>query len=470
MSLSPATTRRRMLHFVSRVDDSNAGDRVASPLTHYAERFAAFPFRRHDIRYIDWDAIRDDDVVILGGGGMFDHTEFMNRAINRLLRVGAPVIAWAPGFNTHFGLSPSFRTPIDFDRFTILTVRDFENEHAIPYLPDVTCVMPQLRTTHEIRRRFGVAHHKDFPLDFPGHDAISNETSVEEILTFIGESEIVVSNSYHMIYWATLMGKRCLSPGGFSTKFDGFEYPPTFIDPGEDLEDAARRARSYDVLDACIEKTDLFPAGTLECGIVGDGFVSRALNARFTQHGIGRIGGRAGDVDVEPCRRDPQDGDRKMRDARAYGRDAGFITVEQLCRSVLAAGHIRQYLQMILPVPDIDQHRRRDLFEHAADLCVQRGVPDDQIGLQGNDTLEVRLPRVTNIRDRCLFRCHTQVRVLRRHQRRADNRQTEFEPHSEIIERIEHDNASWRHGDANRRAEDVFRYHPPLTLRRRWRQ
>lgn len=258
MSLSPATTGRRMLHFVSRVDDSNAGDRVASPLTHYADRFTAFPFRRHDIRYIDWDAVHHDDVVILGGGGMLDHTEFMNRAINRLLRVGAPVIAWAPGFNTHFGLSPSFRTPIDFDRFALLTVRDFENEHGIPYLPDVTCVMPQLRTTHEIRRRFGVAHHKDFPLDFPDHDAISNDTSVEEILTFIGESEIVVSNSYHMIYWATLMGKRCLSPGGFSTKFDGFEYPPTFINPGEDLEAAAMRARSYDVLDACIEKTDLF--------------------------------------------------------------------------------------------------------------------------------------------------------------------------------------------------------------------
>ena len=132
MYLSPATTGRRMLHFVSRVDDSNAGDSVASPLTHYADRFAAFPFRRHDIRYIDWDAIHHDDVVILGGGGMFDHTEFMNRAINRLLRVGAPVIAWAPGFNTHFGLSPSFRTPIDFDRFALLTVRDFENgRHAL---------------------------------------------------------------------------------------------------------------------------------------------------------------------------------------------------------------------------------------------------------------------------------------------------------------------------------------------------
>lgn len=262
MSVSPATTRRRMLHFVSRVDDSNAGDSVASPLTHYVERFAAFPFRRHDIRCIDWDAIHHDDVVILGGG-VFDHTEFINRAINRLLRVGGPVIAWAPGFNTHFGLSPSFRTPIDFDRFAILTVRDFENEHGIPYLPDVTCVMPQLRTTHAIRRRFGIAHHKDFPLGLPGYDTISNETTVEEILTFIGESEIVVSNSYHMIYWATLMGKPCLSPGGFSTKFDRFEYPPTFMNPGEDLEGAARRARSYDVLDACVEKTELFLADVL---------------------------------------------------------------------------------------------------------------------------------------------------------------------------------------------------------------
>lgn len=249
---------RGVLHFVNRVDETNAGDRVASPLNHYLQQFSDFPIRRHDIRYIEWDLIHAGDVIVLGGGGLFNHAEFLNRAINRLLASGVPVIGWAPGFNTHVGTRASFRTQIDFERFALLAVRDYENEHRIDYLPDVTCRMPQLRHSHTTRRRFGVARHKDHPLPEFDFDTITNEDSVDDILTFIGESEVVISNSYHLIYWATLMGKRCVSPPGFSTRFEGFEHPPTFLLPGEDPEDAAARAVSYDVVDQCIARNDDF--------------------------------------------------------------------------------------------------------------------------------------------------------------------------------------------------------------------
>ncbi|MGB4778669.1 hypothetical protein [Microbacterium sp.] len=248
-----------MLHFVNRVDASNAGDRVASPLTHFADFFTRYRVRRHDIRFIDFDEIHAGDVVIVGGGGLFDYAEFTNRAVNALFETGATVISWSPGFNTHDAFHESFTTPIAFERFTLATVRDFGNDRGVPYLPDVSCALPQLRERRETRREFGIARHKDHPIGLSGIDTITNASSLDDILTFLSETEVVVANSYHLIYWATLLGRKCISPTGFSSRFAHFAYPPTFFDPHtDDLSAVAAEARVYDVLDECVTQTGAF--------------------------------------------------------------------------------------------------------------------------------------------------------------------------------------------------------------------
>lgn len=252
--LSGMPARGGVLHF-----DSNAGDRIASPLTHYFEYFSRFRLRRHDIRYVNFEMIHPEDVVIIGGGGIFDYAEFINRTVNRLLDTGAAVIGWAPGFNTHREYQRSFDTTVDYDRFHLLAVRDYENSQGIAYLPDVTCKLPQLQQQFQVRREFGIARHKDFPLSIPGIESIDNSGDIDEIIQFLGETEVVIANSYHMTYWATLLGKKCLNPAGFSSKFESFEHPPTFFDPAvDDLADVATKARTYDVLDAAVAQTDDF--------------------------------------------------------------------------------------------------------------------------------------------------------------------------------------------------------------------
>lgn len=251
--------QRGVVHFINRVDETNAGDRVASPLTHYLDYFSGFQIKRHDIRYIDWDAIAPTDVAILGGGGLFNYAEFINRSINRLLDTGAAVIGWSVGFNTHHEYLTPYTTPIEFEKFDLLTVRDFNNAEGITYLPDVTCRLPQLSEQYEIKRPYGVAYHKDYPISHVDFESISNEKDVDDILRFLGESSVIISNSYHMIYWATLMGKKCLSPGGFSTKFAHFEHPPTFFTPGvDDLVAASERAGTYEILEQHLADTERF--------------------------------------------------------------------------------------------------------------------------------------------------------------------------------------------------------------------
>lgn len=247
------------LHFINRVDNSNCGDKVVCPLLYYYDYFKQYNIKRHDMRFIDFKSIADTDVVIIGGGGMLDYAEFTNRGINKVFDTGAAVIAWSPGFNTHTEYSETFETKICFDRFVAITVRDFTKNHGLEYLPDVTCKLPGLKEKYIIRREFGVATHKDYPIKGFKYDTITNECEIDEILQFIGESEIIISNSFHMIYWSTLMGKKTICANPFSSKFHTYKYKPEYFYSDTDiLSKCVNQARMYNILDECIEANDAF--------------------------------------------------------------------------------------------------------------------------------------------------------------------------------------------------------------------
>ena len=58
------------------------------------------------------------------------------------------------------------------------------------------------------------------------YDQITNKDCLDKIIRFIGESEYIVTNTYHMYYWATLLKKKVILFGEFSSKFDNLKYPP----------------------------------------------------------------------------------------------------------------------------------------------------------------------------------------------------------------------------------------------------
>ena len=247
------------LHFINRVDRNNCGDMMACPLLYYYDYFKQYRIKRHDIRFIDYESISSSDVVILGGGGLLDYAESMNRAINRVLDTGASVIAWAPGFNTHHQYCDRVKTQIHFERFAALSVRDYQNPYHLPYLPDVSCKLTGLQRHYTVRREIGIAAHKDYPIERFPFDAITNESSMDEILQFIGESEAIISNSFHMIYWAILMGKKAVCMTPFSSKFFSYQYKPEYCsgDP-QDVLECIEKAQRYHVLEECIRRNDDF--------------------------------------------------------------------------------------------------------------------------------------------------------------------------------------------------------------------
>ncbi|MCH5195599.1 MAG: polysaccharide pyruvyl transferase family protein [Oscillospiraceae bacterium] len=254
--LKPGNT----LHFISRIDETNCGDRLCSPLLYYKDFFKKYNIKCHDIRYVDFGTISPSDVVIIGGGGLIDYSEKLNRNINGALETGAAVIMWAAGLNTHDEFDGTFSTEIEYEKFKRAAVRDCTNKHGLEYLPDVSCKLPGLKKEYTIRRKYGVARHKDYPLPLlEEYDSITNASDIEDILKFIGESEIILSNSFHLIYWSLLMGKKTICVDSFSSKFDSYKYKPEYYSSSSDnLEECAAKAKSYDIIDECIADNDSF--------------------------------------------------------------------------------------------------------------------------------------------------------------------------------------------------------------------
>lgn len=179
----------------------------------------------HDIGKVDIKSINENDWVIIGGGGLFEQCEGWNKNINMVLSKCKNVVSWGCGKNSHFDKTI---VEIEYDKFKLLSTRDFgfyKNLNEI-YMPCVSCMNPCLSKTYFPRRSIGVIEHKEFPICEFDYDRISNSCSFEAIITFIGESDIIITNTYHAAYWSMLMGRKTILYNQFSDKFDYFEHKP----------------------------------------------------------------------------------------------------------------------------------------------------------------------------------------------------------------------------------------------------
>lgn len=212
------------------------------------------------------------DLVIFGGGGQYDlsrsRTEFFNQ-----LPPGPLYAHWGTGFNS---LDASKINWIDetavsqgtdsFASFALFGSRDFnENRHGSEYLPCPSARIRHLRGNYSVRRPIGVIQHAFLPFDYPVGlpeelPSISMDLSrfsIARIIRFIAESELIVSSSYHAIYWAQLLGKRAQPVSGWSSKFSGLKFATPEFATVSELE--ALTAPDYpELLEESIELNDSF--------------------------------------------------------------------------------------------------------------------------------------------------------------------------------------------------------------------
>lgn len=229
----------RSVHFVHCVEFRNRGDMNCCPYFYFSDYFDQFPCMIHNIWDVQFSAIRHDDIVILGGGGLFDCLDGFQETINRLCYVCRNVIAWGVGHNTHEDRQLYWQ--VEYERFRLLSVRDYDYPGQ-SYCPDVSCMMKGLERRQETRRRIGLISHQEYDIELP-FEKITHKDRLEVILDFIAGSEVLVTNTYHCAYWGMLMGKKVILYKPFSSKFRWLRHKPVVW--SGDLEADVQASRAF---------------------------------------------------------------------------------------------------------------------------------------------------------------------------------------------------------------------------------
>ena len=90
---------------------------------------------------------------------------------------------------------------------------------------------PAFDKTYKIKNDFVWFEHKKRLIDNRSFDVkpaprmLNTGQNIEQIIEFLGSAETVVTNSYHGVYWATLLKRKVICiPWG--SKFNMFKHPP----------------------------------------------------------------------------------------------------------------------------------------------------------------------------------------------------------------------------------------------------
>lgn len=210
-----------------RRDATNAGDWHSPPFRYFPE-----------LGDLTLDSANDEmpkerSIIICGGGGLISP----KKGFQKLRRFfGKHIcIGWGLGENWIDRKTLGYQEPVEqtfpdyLADFDLLGLRDAQPHYQ--QVPCASCLHGAFDKDYEIRRPFGIYAHKRIPLATYGHETSSNNgESIEEKVRFIGESETIVTNSYHGAYWAMLLNRRVIC-APFGTKFFGFGEPLDFRKP-----------------------------------------------------------------------------------------------------------------------------------------------------------------------------------------------------------------------------------------------
>lgn len=254
------------LHIIHRIDPTNTGD-IASNCANYY-KFAGYNIITHDIYTPKFDEIKKNDPVILSGGGLLNCLDIWNKNINRLLELSKNVVGWGIGLNRHNGTRLTEK--INVTKFKLLGIRDYFDNYSIKYninniayVPCSSCNLVGLNKSYDIKRKIGVYEHHHQPInvsfgELNPSDKINNEIDINKVLQFLGESEIIVTNTYHGLYFSKLMNKKVILFDAFSEKFAKTKFKYTKY-TGNINNDILKVTNSTaNLLTECIEYNDAF--------------------------------------------------------------------------------------------------------------------------------------------------------------------------------------------------------------------
>ncbi|GAA2224598.1 hypothetical protein GCM10010413_18260 [Promicromonospora sukumoe] len=204
-------------------------------------------------------------LVIVGGSGLVGPGRFETCVESIFAQRPASVALWGIGHNYQEGvqLDPTtgWRRRVLKDGVTriwpewlgkadVVGVRDWDA--GMPWVPCASCMLPafDLLREREPEHEFVVLNHYERGIDTSrplatgaDFEHITNNTEdILETLTRLASAKVVVSNSYHALYWALMLGRGAVSVAPNSTRFHGFRWPVSYASQA-DWPSAVEHAR-----------------------------------------------------------------------------------------------------------------------------------------------------------------------------------------------------------------------------------
>jgi hypothetical protein len=193
--------------------------------------------------------------IIVGGGGLIHQCHSQMEKIGNDGGKNGLLIGWSLGHNSHFIKDELNKYPSYLNNYHLLGIRDYNT--PFNYIPCVSCMNTLFDKQYEIKYPVGIYSHGDNMIDDEGFDKSvphynNFNPSLEFVLNFIGSCEVIVTNTFHGLYWAMLLKRRVICVSPFSTRFSRFKYKFPIIENIDEYKDSLDKTYIYDnMVDEC---------------------------------------------------------------------------------------------------------------------------------------------------------------------------------------------------------------------------
>ncbi len=240
-----------MIQFLFRADKTNVGDWWCVPVRY-------FPFKPNKVGDITDQSIvlNDIDTLIIGGGGI--GSEYFKPFLHRIKKANIEnTVLWGAGVDVEVKktkILTSKKVDLYGDYFNFIKdvgIRVYSSPQKFRYVPCVSCMNNLFFKYREVKpknlicvynhKRVGLFNKEDKE-KYPSLDNSGN--NLEEKLNFLANCEYVITNTYHGVYWATLLERKVIVLP-FKSGLFSFKYPPVYCFDGNINDDLLNKAKVY---------------------------------------------------------------------------------------------------------------------------------------------------------------------------------------------------------------------------------
>lgn len=273
----PAAVSAAKIINYHRLRTDNIGDQICAPALWFPELantvrdeiLGLNQFENPELAArLAWKAqVAEADLLIVGGGGLLE-IDFFRPGLKYIAenrKSGSHFVLWGAGHNT-WQLKDwrGLRQELNIAEFgfDLVGVRDYGCGEE--WVPCSSCMAPDLDKSAEpafdvvLYAHVETLRHERFAQQLPtGLPMLDNSAPFEQVIPFLASGDLVLTDSFHGMYWATLLGRRVIAFPS-SSKFYSVKHPVPLCDPG-DWQRFAPLARRYpEALEECRDSNRAF--------------------------------------------------------------------------------------------------------------------------------------------------------------------------------------------------------------------